>query len=100
MTDDFSDIGFEISSNNVARIVPHLIKAGKYDHTWPGIAGVNLTPDLARQLGLRRISKRVVAASVTPGSPADKAGIIDRVQNDGTPMGDTLLQSMGTKSKE
>ncbi|MDQ5843231.1 MAG: trypsin-like peptidase domain-containing protein [Thermoproteota archaeon] len=89
-TGEFAGIGCAIPSNTVARIVPYLIKDGKYDHPWLGIAGVNLTPNLAQQLGLPRDSKGVVIASVTPGSPAADAGIVGRVQNGNIPAGDII----------
>ncbi len=99
-TGEFAGIGFAIPSDTVARIVPHLIKDGKYDHPWLGIAGADLTPDLAQQLGLPRDSKGVVVAQVTPGSPADKAGIIGKVRNDNTtPSGDIITAIDGHQVK-
>jgi S1-C subfamily serine protease len=99
-TGEFAGIGFAIPSDTVARIVPHLIKDGKYDHPWLGIAGADLTPDLAQQLRLPRDTKGVVIAQVTPGSPADKAGIIGKVQNDGTtPSGDIITAMDGHQVK-
>ncbi len=88
-TGEFSGIGFAIPSNAVARIVPHLIQDGKYDHPWLGIAGTSLTPDLAEKIGLPRDFKGVAIASVTPGGPADKAGIIGTTRND-IPAGDVV----------
>jgi S1-C subfamily serine protease len=79
-TGEFSGIGFAIPSDTVAQIVSHLIKEGKYNHPWLGIAGANLTPDLNERLGLPRDFKGVVVSSVTPGGPADKAGIIGVTQ--------------------
>ncbi|MEP0826879.1 MAG: PDZ domain-containing protein, partial [Nitrososphaera sp.] len=81
-TGDFSGIGFAIPSNTVARIVPHLISEGKYDHPWLGITGTNLTPDLAEKKGLPRDFKGVAIASVVSGGPAEKAGIIGGSGND------------------
>src|SRR5919108_781432 len=98
-TGEFAGVGFAIPSNTVARIVPYLIKDGKYDHSWLGIAGVNLTPNLAQQLGLPRDSKGVVVASVTPGSPAANAGIIGRVQNGNIPAGDIITAIDGHQVK-
>src|ERR671922_1992962 len=98
-TGEFAGIGFAIPSITVARIVPYLIKDGKYDHPWLGIAGVNLTPNLAQQLGLPRDSKGVLVASVTPGSPADIAGIIGRVQNGNIPAGDIITAIDGHQVK-
>ncbi|HEY3094226.1 MAG TPA: trypsin-like peptidase domain-containing protein [Nitrososphaera sp.] len=88
-TGDFSGIGFAIPANAVARIVPHLIKEGKYDHPWLGISGASLTPDLAEKLGLPRDFRGVAIASVTPGGPADKAGIAGSSQK-GVPAGDVI----------
>jgi S1-C subfamily serine protease len=98
-TGEFAGIGFAIPSNTVARIVPYLIKDGKYDHPWLGIAGVNLTPDLAQQLGLPRDSKGVVVASVRPGSPAANAGIIGPAQNGNIPAGDIITAIDGHQVK-
>jgi S1-C subfamily serine protease len=98
-TGEFAGVGFAIPSNTVARIVPYLIKDGKYNHPWLGIAGVNLTPDLAQQLGLPRDSKGVAIASVTPGSPAANAGIIGRAQNGNIPVGDIITAIDGHQVK-
>jgi S1-C subfamily serine protease len=98
-TGEFAGIGFAIPSNTVARIVPYLIKDGKYNHPWLGIAGVNLTPNLAQQLGLPRDSKGVAIASVIPGSPAANAGIIGRAQNGNIPVGDIITAIDGHQVK-
>ena len=88
-TGEFSGIGFAIPSNSVSRIVPHLIKEGKYEHPWLGIAGASLTPDLNEQLGLQRNFRGVVISSVTPGGPAEKAGIVGGTKHS-TPTGDIV----------
>lgn len=93
-TGEFSGIGFAIPSNTVARIVPHLVKEGKYDHPWLGISGTSLTPDLAEKMGLPRDFKGVAIASVTPGAPADKAGIVGASRND-VPTGDIVTAING-----
>lgn len=97
-TGDFSGIGFAIPSNTVSRIVPYLIKDGKYDHPWLGIAGTSLTPDLAEKMWLPRDFKGVAIASVTPGGPADKAGIIGATRND-VPAGDVITAIDGNAVK-
>jgi S1-C subfamily serine protease len=100
-TGEFAGIGFAIPSNTVAKIIPHLVNGGNYDHPWLGISGVDLTPDLAQQLGMPRDSKGVIIASVTPGSPAAKAGIVGSVQNGGntTPSGDIVTSIDGHQVK-
>jgi S1-C subfamily serine protease len=74
-TGSFAGIGFAISSSAVQRIVPALIKDGKYDHPWLGIAGTSLTPKLDEKFGLDRNTKGMLITSVTDGGPAQKAGI-------------------------
>ena len=99
-TGEFAGIGFAIPSNTVAKIIPQLANGGKYNHPWLGISGVDLTPDLAQQLGMPRDSKGVIIASVIPGGPADKAGIVGSVQNDNTtPSGDIITAIDGHQIK-
>ena len=88
-TGEFSGIGFAIPASTVARIVPHLMQDGKYDHPWLGISGASLTPDLAEKLGLPRDFKGVAIATVTPGGPADEAGVVGGSRNQ-VPAGDVI----------
>lgn len=74
-TGDFSGIGFAIPSNSIQRIVAVLIKDGTYNHPWVGIAGTNMTPEIANSLGLPHNTKGAVVAQVVPNGPAEKAGI-------------------------
>ncbi|MBV6396586.1 MAG: hypothetical protein HFACDABA_02186 [Anaerolineales bacterium] len=71
-----SGIGFAISSNIIKRVVPVLIRDGKYDYPFLGISSMNeLSLPVIEALGL----KSQVGAYVTlvvPGGPADKAGIV------------------------
>jgi S1-C subfamily serine protease len=97
-TGEFSGIGFAIPSAAVARIVPHLVQEGRYDHPWLGMAGTSLTPDLAEQLGLPRDSKGVAVSSVAPRGPADMAGIIGGTNND-TSAGDIITAIDGHQVK-
>lgn len=70
-----SGIGFAISSNIVRRVVPQLIAEGKYDYPYLGITSrEGLTLEMIEALGLPRQNGAYVT-SVTPGSPADKAGV-------------------------
>jgi S1-C subfamily serine protease len=75
-TGDFSGIGFAIPSNSILRIVPGLIKDGKYSHPWLGIAGTSMNPDVALANGLPRNYKGVVIDKIVKDGPTDKAGII------------------------
>jgi S1-C subfamily serine protease len=70
-----SGVGFSISINLVKRIVPYLIRDGKYDYPYLGISS---TSDLGlaeiEALGLNTYTGAYVL-EVTPGGPADQAGI-------------------------
>ncbi len=81
-TGDFSGIGFAIPSNTIKKIVPVLIKTGKYEHPYLGIAGRTLDPDVALANGLARNFKGVIVENVVNGSPASKAGIIAATLDD------------------
>jgi S1-C subfamily serine protease len=68
-------IGYVIPSNIVSRVVPELIKSGKYDHAWLGISGGSLIPDLATAMNLKSDQRGALVNQVTSGSPAEKAGL-------------------------
>ncbi len=70
-----SGVGFAIPVNAVKRIVPKLIEDGNYVYPFIGIRMVSLTLDLQEQLGLDRVTGAYVT-DVTPGSPAEEAGLI------------------------
>jgi serine protease Do len=71
-----SGIGFAIPSAIVQREIPVLIQTGHYDHPYLGISGTTLTPDLAKAMNLDANQKGALVEQVTPGGPADKAGIV------------------------
>jgi len=93
-TGSFSGIGFAISSSAVQRIIPALVKDGKYDHPWLGISGASLTPDLAEKLGVSKNTRGVLITSTTPDGPAMHAGIrstvFDTFSNDIRQPGDIV----------
>ncbi len=68
-------IGFVIPSQIVGKVVPVLISDGKYVHPWLGISGASLNPDLAAAMHLDANQRGVLVATVTAGSPSDKAGL-------------------------
>jgi S1-C subfamily serine protease len=70
-----SGIGFAISINIVKRVVPYLIQDGKYDYPYLGITSIDDLPlQYLQELGLTQYTGAYVT-SVTPGSPADQAGV-------------------------
>jgi len=71
-----SGIGFAVPVNIVKRVVPVVIRDGKYDYPFLGITsfGDGLDLESAKLLGLSEYNG-VYVTSVVPGGPADKAGI-------------------------
>jgi len=72
-----SGIGFAIAINIVKRVVPALIEDGSFDYPYLGISSLGDAEfGLVQQeaLDLPR-STGVYVTTVTPGSPADKAGL-------------------------
>ena len=68
-------IGFAIPSEIVNKVIPALIKDGKYIHTWLGISGTTLIPDLANAMDLQTTQRGVLVEEIMPNSPAEKAGL-------------------------
>jgi len=89
-----SGIGFAVSVNIVKRVVPALIQSGKYDYPYLGITSPSeLSLAEVEALDLPRTSGAYVS-SVTPGGPADQAGVIGGSGNagiTGLPSGGDLI---------
>ena len=70
-----SGVGFSISINLVKRIVPYLIRDGNYEYPYLGISSDrDLSLAEIEALGLNTYTGAYVT-TVTPGGPADQAGI-------------------------
>lgn len=70
-----SGVGFSISINLVKRIVPYLIRDGSYEYPYLGISSrADLSLEDIEALGLSTYTGAYVQ-DVTPGGPADQAGI-------------------------
>jgi S1-C subfamily serine protease len=77
-----SGLGYAISVNVVKRVIPQLIKTGKFDYPYMGLSFLpdtvtpngGLTLELIDLLGLKSTYGAYIVG-VTPGSPADKAGL-------------------------
>ena len=68
-------IGFVIPAHIVQKVIPSLIKTGKYEHPWLGISGTSLSPDLAKANNLDGSQQGVLIVDITNNGPADKAGL-------------------------
>ena len=70
----FEGIGLAIPSNIAANVAKTLIAHGKVERGWLGVSAQDLTPDLAKPLGIA-VSKGALVSDVAKESPAEKAGI-------------------------
>ena len=86
--------------------MPSLIETGTFRHPWVGISGTDMTPALARALDIEDEPRGVLVVEVTPGSPADKAGIREgtrEVRVDGRNIllgGDIMLELDGNSIRK
>jgi S1-C subfamily serine protease len=89
-------IGFAVPANAIMRVVPQIIRTGKAEQV--GI-GVEIDPSqrLERHFGIRG----VVVLQVTPGSPAERAGLrgIRRLPT-GLELGDVIVGIAGQTIKD
>ncbi len=67
-------IGFAIPINMAKNIVSQLKKSGKVVRGWLGVSIQEVTPELAKSFGLKKI-KGALVSSVNEGDPAEKAGV-------------------------
>lgn len=70
----YQGIGFAVPSNMAKPVMEQLIKKGKVVRGWLGVSIQEITPELAKEFGLKDI-KGALVGDVTAGSPAQKAGI-------------------------
>ena len=70
-------IGFAVPSNTVKKVVQSIISSGKYLHPYLGVVGMDITPQLAKIFGLKE-SKGFLITDITPGSPAEKSGKLQK----------------------
>ncbi len=67
-------IGFSIPSDMAKVVMDSIIKYGKVIRGWLGVSIQDLTPELAKSLGIKETEGALIAG-VENGSPADKAGL-------------------------
>jgi Do/DeqQ family serine protease len=67
-------IGFAIPSNMARNVMNQLIGHGRVDRGMLGVGIQPLTSELAQSMGIKQVHG-VLVNSVTPGGPADKAGV-------------------------
>jgi serine protease Do len=69
-----SGVGFAVPINVAKEILPQLQQKGKVTRGWLGVSIDRVTENTARSYGLKETGGAVIN-EVTPGSPADKAGV-------------------------
>jgi S1-C subfamily serine protease len=70
----YAGFGSAIPSDIIKKVVPELISTGTYRHPYIGIAGVDMSPEIADEMGLNG-SRGFLVTEVTSGSPAERSGI-------------------------
>ena len=83
-------IGFAIPSNQARQIVAELLDHGYVERGWIGISIQQITPEIARTMGLPR-SEGVLVANVNEAGPAQQAGLM---------MGDIILDFDGAPIRQ
>src|SRR5258707_12248407 len=69
-------IGFALPSNTAKSVVAPLKEAGHVTRSWLGVAVQGISPTIAKSLGMNPDQPTgALVASLTPNSPAAKAGI-------------------------
>ncbi|MDO8705099.1 MAG: DegQ family serine endoprotease [Sulfuricaulis sp.] len=70
----YMGIGFAVPSNMTRAVMDSLIKSGKVVRGWLGVSIQEVTPELAKQFGMKE-NKGALVSEVIPSSPAVAAGI-------------------------
>lgn len=70
----YAGVGSAIPSDVIKKVAPELISTGTYRHPYIGIAGVDMSPEIADEMGLNG-SRGFLVTEVTSGSPAERSGI-------------------------
>ncbi|MFB6115296.1 MAG: S1C family serine protease [Candidatus Nanohalobium sp.] len=73
-TGTFTGVGFAIPSNTVSRVVPELIRTGDYDHPYIGVRGLNVGPEIAKEMNLQNKTGFLIT-QVPNGTAAAEAGL-------------------------
>jgi len=68
-------IGFAIPINLAKQVMESILKTGSVTRGWIGVEPQNLSPDLAKSIGLPQNTRGVIISGVLEGGPADRGGI-------------------------
>ncbi|MCS6881725.1 MAG: trypsin-like peptidase domain-containing protein [Oscillochloridaceae bacterium] len=70
----FEGVGYAVPASTLLRVVPALIREGRYEHPWMGIRMFSLDALTAERLGLP-VARGVLITDVQANSPAARAGL-------------------------
>ncbi|MFA5353261.1 MAG: trypsin-like peptidase domain-containing protein, partial [Thermodesulfovibrionales bacterium] len=70
-TGGYQGIGFSVPSNMVRTVMDQLVKQGKVTRGWIGVTIQELTPELAKQFGLK-VSGGALVSDLARGGPAQR----------------------------
>ena len=70
-----SGVGYAVPSIIVQKVVPELIEKGAFEHPYIGLSGGTLNTEMAKAMDLPETTRGVLVATVSDGSPAEKAGL-------------------------
>jgi serine protease Do len=104
-TNSSAGIGFAIPSAIVKRVVPILVQGKTVQHSYLGISGMDMEPELAQAMNLPFGQLGALVATVTAGGPAASAGLLASTVNatiDGQPTpigGDVIIAIDGQTVK-
>jgi S1-C subfamily serine protease len=90
---DANSVGFAVPINTAKILLPQLLKGEKIKSAWLGIEGMPVNEELVKNLNLSA-ETGVYVVGVIPGSPAEKAGLVEsgrNSQNLPTAGGDTII---------
>ena len=71
----FSGVGFAVPIDLARRVVPSIIRDGEHRYSWLGISAFDVNMDLRREADLDRELRGTLIQTVSPDSPAEKAGL-------------------------
>ncbi len=71
----FSGVGFAVPIDLARRVVPSIIQDGEHRYSWLGISAFDVNMDLRREADLDRELRGTLIQTVSPDSPAEKAGL-------------------------
>jgi S1-C subfamily serine protease len=69
-----SGLGFAVPINTTKQVLQDIVKYGRVVRPWLGLSYIPITSELAQQYHLP-VPAGAIVAEVSPGSPADRAGI-------------------------